>query len=126
MRLPKMNSQKPAVLVVEDEPLILMSTIDAFEDAGFEAIDALDSEQALQRLEERPDICALFTDVNMPGRYDGVELARLVHERSPTTIVVVTSGKMIVSREALPEGGVFLPKPYRSSQVMELFASLLH
>jgi CheY-like chemotaxis protein len=126
VRLPKMNSHKPAVLVVEDEPLILMSTIDAFEDAGFEAIDARDSEQALQRLEERPDICALFTDVNMPGLCDGVELARLVHERSPTTIVVVTSGKMIVSREALPKGGVFLPKPYRSSQVMELFASLLN
>jgi CheY-like chemotaxis protein len=126
VRLPKMNNLKPAVLVVEDEPLILMSTVDAFEEAGFEAIDAADGEQALQRLDERPDIRAIFTDVNMPGRYDGVELARIVRERMPATIVVVTSGKMIVSREALPEGGVFLPKPYRSSQVMALFASLLN
>lgn len=114
------------MLVVEDEPLILMSTIDAFEEAGFEAIDALDGEQALQRLEERPDIRALFTDVNMPGRYDGVELAHIAHKRHPDMVVVVTSGKMIVSREALPEGGQFLAKPYRSSQVTGLFQSLLH
>jgi DNA-binding NtrC family response regulator len=121
-----MNVRKPAVLVGEDEPLILMSTIDAFEEAGFEAIDALDSEQALQRLDERPDICAIFTDVNMPGRYDGVELAHIAHRRHPQMMVVVTSGKMIVSRESLPEGGLFLAKPYRSSQVTGLFASLLH
>ena len=70
-----MTDRKPAVLVVEDEPLILMTTIDAFEEAGFEAIDALNGEQALQRLDERPDIRAIFTDVNMPGLYDGVELA---------------------------------------------------
>jgi CheY-like chemotaxis protein len=121
-----MISAKPAVLVVEDEPLILMSTVDAFEEAGFEAIDALDGDQALQRLDERPDIRAIFTDVNMPGRYDGVELARIAHERHPHMVVVVTSGKMIVSRESLPEGGIFLPKPYRSSQVTGLFASLLN
>ena len=121
-----MTDRKPAVLVVEDEPLILMTTIDAFEEAGFEAIDALDGEQALRRLDERPDICALFTDVNMPGLYDGVQLARIAHERHPNMKVVVTSGKMIVSNDALPEGGIFLPKPYRSEQVTGLFASLLH
>ncbi|PZU07969.1 response regulator [Sphingomonas sp.] len=121
-----MNSPKPAILVVEDEPLILMSTIDAFEEAGFEAIDALDGDQALQRLEERPDIRAIFTDVNMPGRYDGVQLARIAHARHPGMVVVVTSGKMVVSHESLPEGGIFLPKPYRSSQVTGLLAALLN
>jgi CheY-like chemotaxis protein len=121
-----MTDAKPAVLVVEDEPLILMSTIDAFEEAGFEALEAFDAEQAIRRLEERPDIRALFTDVNMPGLYDGVELAHIAHRRWPDMAIVVTSGKMIVSSESLPEGGVFLAKPYRSHQVMGLFASLLH
>jgi hypothetical protein len=55
-----------------------------------------------------------------------VELAHIAHRRHPQMMVVVTSGKMIVSRESLPEGGLFLAKPYRSSQVTGLFASLLH
>ncbi|MDO6415774.1 response regulator [Sphingomonas sp. BIUV-7] len=121
-----MSMRKPAVLVVEDEPLILMSTIDAFEEAGFEAIDALDGEQALQRLGERPDIRAIFTDVNMPGTPDGVELANMAHALRPDLMIVVTSGKMIVSNGSLPAGGRFVAKPYRSSQVTGLFASLLH
>lgn len=121
-----MTDPKPIVLVVEDEPLILMTTIDALEDAGFGAIEALDGAEALQRLDEYPEICALFTDVNMPGEFDGVELARMVHARRPDMKVLVTSGKMIISHDALPDGGVFVPKPYRSSQITGLLASLLN
>ena len=116
---------KTVVLVVEDEPLILMNALQSFEDAGFEVVDAYDAEHALLRLTERPDINAMFTDVNMPGRFDGVELARMVHERRPDVVIIVTSGAVMVQREDLPESGQFIPKPYRGDRVAGLIDELL-
>lgn len=116
---------RTVVLVVEDEPLILMDAMQAFEDAGFEVVDAYDAEHALIRLTERPDINAMFTDVNMPGRFDGVELARMVHERRPDVVIIVTSGAVAVQRNDLPERGQFIPKPYRGERVVGLIDELL-
>lgn len=116
---------RTVVLIVEDEPLILMDAMQAFEDAGFDVVDAYDAEHALIRLTERPDINAMFTDVNMPGRFDGVELARMVHERRPDVVIIVTSGAVAVQRDDLPERGQFIPKPYRGEKVVGLIDELL-
>ena len=119
------NKAKTVVLVVEDEPLILMDAMQSLEDAGFEVIDAYDAERALLCLEQRPDIGAVFTDVNMPGRFNGVQLARMVSERRPDVVVIVTSGAMKVQRADLPDGGQFVPKPYRGEHVAKLIEDLV-
>ena len=119
------TKSKTVVLVVEDEPLILMDAMQSLEDAGFEVIDAYDVEHALMRLNERPDIDAVFTDVNMPGRFDGVQLARMVSERRPDVVIIVTSGAVKVQRADLPEGGQFIPKPYRGEHVAKLIEELV-
>lgn len=116
---------KTVVLVVEDEPLVLMDAMQSLEDAGFEVVDAFDAEHALLALESRPDIRAVFTDVNMPGKFDGVALARMVHDRRPDMLIVVTSGVMKVQRDDIPEGGRFIPKPYDGVQVADLIGGLL-
>ena len=115
---------KTVVLVVEDEPLILMDAMQSLEDAGFDVIEAYDGEHALVRLAERPDIGAVFTDVNMPGRFDGVQLARIVHERRPDVVILVTSGAIKVEWSELPEGGRFVSKPYRGEHVATLIGKL--
>ena len=117
-------SQK-TVLVVEDEPVVMIDAIQALEDAGFDVVDAYDGEHALLRLAERPEIAALFTDVNMPGRYDGVALARMVHERRPDVVVVITSGAVKLGRDQIPDDGRFVPKPYDGRRVAELIHELL-
>lgn len=119
------DGAKTVVLVVEDEPLILMDAMQSLEDAGFEVVDAFDVEHALIRLNERPDINAVFTDVDMPGRFDGVQLARMVNERRPDVVILVTSGAMKVQRADLPEGGQFVPKPYRGEHVAKLIDELI-
>ena len=116
---------KTVILVVEDEPLVLMDAMQSLEDAGFEVVDAFNAEHALMALERRPDIRAVFTDVNMPGKFDGVSLARMVHERRPDMLIVVTSGAMKVQRDDIPEGGRFIPKPYDGVQVADLIGGLL-
>lgn len=113
------------VLVVEDEPMVRFDAIQSFEDAGFEVVDADDAEQALVALEGRPDVDAVFTDVHMPGRMNGVELAMLVHERRPDVQVLVTSGVMRLQKDDLPGGGCFIPKPYDASQVAALIRDIV-
>ena len=52
-----MEKQKRlVVLVVEDEPLMLMDALDLVTDAGFEAIGAKNADEAIRILENRDDI----------------------------------------------------------------------
>ena len=97
----------------------------SLEDAGFEVVDAYDAEHALVELERRPEIGVIFTDVNMPGKFDGVALARMAHERRPDLLLLVTSGLVKVERSDIPEGGRFVPKPYDGVQIAELIRRLL-
>jgi hypothetical protein len=52
------------------------------------------------------------------GSMDGLKLARFVRDRWPPIKIVATSGLVIVEDDDLPAGSVFLPKPYRSAQVV--------
>ncbi len=85
---------KPVVLVVEDETLILASTVEHLEAAGFTAIAASNADEAISILESRNDIRAVFTDVQMPGSIDGLRLARVVRSRWPPVALLVTSGQV--------------------------------
>ena len=51
-----MSDHRPAVLVVEDEPLIRMGAVSSVEDAGCEALEASHADAAIQILESRSDI----------------------------------------------------------------------
>ncbi len=116
----KAKAQDPAtVLLVEDEPLILMMTADALQDAGFSVLEAWNADEALRLLEERGgNVHVLLTDVNMPGSIDGLALAGRVHERWPRIQLLVTSGQVRPSENDLPDRGRFMPKPYRTSTML--------
>jgi CheY-like chemotaxis protein len=118
-------NEHPLVLVVEDEPLVRMIAAEGLEDAGFQVLEAESAEDALRILSERPDVGVLFTDVNMPGKVDGVELARLVHERWPELRIVITSGRDYLKKAELPDDGRFVPKPYRTDEVASLIESMM-
>jgi CheY-like chemotaxis protein len=54
----------------------------------------------------------VFTDVNMPGNLDGLQLAAQVRERWPQVRLIVTSGGGQVGPEQVRPPGRFIPKPY--------------
>lgn len=64
-----------AVLVVDDEPLILEMTASMLEELGCEVSTAATGSEALSRLAKDPPIEILITDLNMPGM-GGYELGR--------------------------------------------------
>lgn len=111
------NRSKPAILVVEDEAFTRMAAADALEDRGFAPYEAGDAHEALDLLSEHPEIILLFTDVDMPGGMDGVQLARRARQVRPDVGIIITSGKRRVPD--VPAGGSFLAKPYRPQQLAE-------
>lgn len=106
------------VLVVEDDPLVLLATADMIEEAGYYVLQAGNADEAMVLLETRPDIRIIFTDIEMPGSMDGVKLAACVHERWPPVTIIVTSGRIPASEIVSPTGSLFLPKPYRPHELV--------
>lgn len=107
----------PIVLIVEDELFIRMMATDIFLDIGFVVYEAACADDALHFLAAHPGINLLFTDIDMPGTMNGLALAALAHEKWPNTALIVTSGGQWLGNEIIPDGGVFLPKPYRSDEL---------
>jgi DNA-binding NtrC family response regulator len=108
-----------SVLVVEDEPLIRISVVEELEDLGFSVFDAENADDALIILASQPGITTVFTDVDMPGSMNGVQLALLIRTRNPDISVIVASGYLKVPRSFLPENVPFFSKPYRMEAVVE-------
>ena len=114
----------PVVLVVEDDFLLRLDAVDIVRNAGFEAIEAANADQAIAIIEADPDIHIVFTDVQMPGTMDGLRLARFIRDRWPPIKIVATSGRLRVVEEDLPKGSIFVPKPYSPEQIIRTFRQL--
>ncbi len=116
-----MNTNMTAmrVLVVEDEALIRFDAIDMIEDEGFDVYDATNAEKALALLENHDDIGILFTDIDMPGDIDGLDLARIVRKRWPHIAIIVVSGHAHLADGEMPKGSAFYSKPYLRASILD-------
>jgi CheY-like chemotaxis protein len=114
------NLKKPiVVIVVEDEPMVRMAAVGAFEDAGFEVLEGKNAQIAMTILEtEGGRVQALFTDVEMPGAMDGLMLAQRIHKDWPLISVMVASGQVIPAEGEMPENSRFFKKPYDLAKVV--------
>ncbi|GEC54687.1 MULTISPECIES: response regulator [Bradyrhizobium] len=113
-----MSKVKPVILIVEDEFLLRMDSVEILEDAGFDVIPAANADEAIAILSTRADIHLVFTDIQMPGSMDGLKLAQFVRDRWPPIKIVATSGHVRAAGDDLPKGSVFLPKPYRGAELI--------
>jgi CheY-like chemotaxis protein len=116
---------QPVVLVVEDETLLRWSAVAAAQDAGFCAVEAGSAIEAIAILENRNDIRIVFTDIQMPGSMDGLRLAHLISTRWPPIKILVTSGRLKLRDDDLPEGGRYLHKPYAVSDLAATLRDLM-
>ena len=118
-------SKGRVVLIVEDEPIVRMVATEYFRDAGYEVIEAAAGDEAIALLCGRHDVDALFTDVQMPGQPDGLELARVVRELSPSCAVVIVSGRVAPGPQDLVARAKFLAKPYDGDAAVRAVDQLL-
>lgn len=108
------------ILVVEDEVLVRMGTVDDLVSAGHSVIEAASADEALSVLEAGLPVDIVFSDIHMPGTLDGLGLMQIVRRRFPSVAVILTSGLEIPSRDMLGEGTAFVPKPYAARIVLDL------
>lgn len=110
--------QKPMVLVVEDEPLLRMNTVDMVEQAGFPTLEAANAKQAIQLLEDRSDIRIILSDIDMPPGMNGMALVAMVRRRWPPVSIILVSGHVALAEVDMPEGGKFFSKPFQPAELV--------
>lgn len=114
------------LLVVEDDFLFRLDAVQMIEEAGFDALQAANADDAILILEARSDINVVFTDIDMPGSMNGLKLAHAVRGRWPPIQIITKSGHVTVKDNDLPTGARFIPKPYSSGYVTGVVRDLVN
>jgi signal transduction histidine kinase/CheY-like chemotaxis protein len=108
-------------LLVDDEPLVRMSTADMLSELGYRVVEAGSAEDALQRVREglRPNL--LVTDHLMPGM-SGTDLGLALRNDYPELQILVVSG--YANNEGITPDLSRLTKPFRSDELAASLANL--
>jgi CheY-like chemotaxis protein len=111
------------VLLVEDNPDVAIVSTSLLEQLGYTVRRVADAEAALREI-ERDGIDLVFSDIVMPGKMDGLSLARHLKETRPGLPILLASG---YSDAALNVHGDFpiLRKPYEIHQLSQAIAKLV-
>lgn len=116
------------LLVVEDEPLIMLELEAALEEAGFEVLGADDAATAMTHIGARgAEIRAVLTDIRLGNGPSGWDVARRARESVPTMPVVYVSGDSASewTVQGVPNS-VMIPKPYVLAQIVTALSTLLN
>lgn len=113
------------VVVVEDEPFVRELAVCELEDGGFLVDGFATADEALRHLTDHAaETAVVFTDVQMPGRIDGLALTAIVARSWPDIRVLVTSGGTSVDTGLLPACAIFVPKPWRATDIVRRVTAL--
>jgi len=118
-----MGQSKPlrraTAVVVEDEEEQRYLSATLLEESEFDVVECESAEAAIEVIKEKGDEVALvFTDVQLAGEMDGVDLAKVVHDELPDVSVIVTSGQGGAKLSELPPGVDFVRKPWRAIDLL--------
>jgi two-component system response regulator AtoC len=113
------------ILVVDDEQLIRWSLVERLRADGYEAIEAENAAQALERIHEGVDLVLL--DYKLPD-LDGVSVLRRIKEYDPDILVILLTAYATVDTavEAMKIGAYhFANKPFNLDDIARLVAQAL-
>jgi len=106
------------ILLVEDEAFLRELLAEGFKDFGFTVAQAASGSEALLRFREnRPDV--FLTDICIPGRLDGWDLAECFREDAPNLPVIYVTGFPNVPMRPVPNSH-FVRKPFRIPDIVAL------
>ena len=117
------------LLVVDDEPNLLLAVAAALRAEGYEVVTARNGREALVRVAESvPDL--VISDIRMPGM-DGYQLASQLRSSSRTALVPVvflTAKDETADRVAGFRSGVdaYITKPFEPDELLAVIHSILN
>jgi CheY-like chemotaxis protein len=118
---------RPRVVVIaEDEVLIRWALAEQLRAFGWNIIEVATADDAIEILQTTAQVDMVITDVNMPGRANGFELAAFVACERPTVTVVIMSGN------ARPQDcderlfDIFVSKPFDERELAVQLRNLIH
>lgn len=116
---------KGTILIVEDEEGLRDVAVHYLQGLGYETLQAENGQKAFEILENGHAIDLVFSDVVMPGKMDGFQLAMMAHEKNPDLKFLMTSGYTRTRLEFEKDRNKFLiglnkkllSKPYSLSEL---------
>ncbi len=108
-----------SVLIIDDEPLMRLSMLDALKAEGYEVQEASNGEDGLQKT-KASHYDVVITDLKMPGS-DGLQVVRVCKECAPETdvIVITAHGSVDTAVQAMKLGACdYITKPFSMDELL--------
>jgi DNA-binding NtrC family response regulator len=121
------HTSRPDVMLLDDQPLLLVALAAMMEDAGFSYVEAETSDQALAGLQLAP-ARVLIADVKLGPNstmQDGRDVAALAMRLYPDLGVIYCSGDKLRLQQPMSARERTLRKPFTAEQLVRLVKQLL-
>ena len=108
------NPGEIKILFVDDEDAVRIVGARGLKQKGYDVVDCISAENAMEHINAGEKFDMVITDMMMPGM-SGAELANIIKERYPETIIILASGysEEIARKElAGSQDFYFISKPY--------------
>ena len=107
------------ILVVDDEPAVLDMLAWGLRRGGYDVVAVARFDEAKRLIGDAPAPDGLVTDVRL-GAFNGLQLAWLMRDASPTCPIIVLSGydDPTLRKETERLGGVYFTKPVPSDTLV--------
>lgn len=108
------------ILVVEDDPLILEFLCEILQEEGFVVEPHVSADAASEYLELHAHLVSLLlTDITMPGKLNGADLANLFGDRWPEKPIMIMSGFETPESSGVRHAVSFIKKPWALGQLLD-------
>src|SRR6185312_14490913 len=119
-------AQVGTVLLVEDNSDVAEVGAELLRQLGYRVRSVANAQAAIAALRLDAEVDLVFTDILMPGRMNGLDLARDIGEHFPDIPVLLTTGYSASAKDAVRRGLVVLQKPYDIEALRRNIAEAIH
>lgn len=109
----------PSILLIDDEPLMRLSMLDALKAVGYDVHAAATGQEGLEKLDKEA-FEIVITDLRLPGS-DGLALLQVCKQRSPRTeVIVITAHGSVETAVGAMKGGAYdyITKPFSMEELL--------
>jgi CheY-like chemotaxis protein len=113
------------ILIVEDEAPLRLLLAEFLGDEGFDITQAESGDQAILLLGQNGDFDLVYTDISLPGRADGNDVATTAKQRNSDMPVLYSSSSPDSLTNKIELGDAFLSKPCCLNDISDVVRQLL-